>query len=301
VDQVIAALAELQHGVVAYRQLIALGVTRDEIEHHAGCGRLHRIHRGVYAVGHVALTQKARWMAAVLAAGPGAVLSHRSAAALWELRKQWRGPIEVTVPKHRRAPRGVRLRRSALPEDERTTCDNIPVTTPNRTALDLAAELLPQQTERLINEIGYRHLVDPLPLAALLHRYPRRRGTPAIRAALGKKALPTETDMEADYLAFCDEFDIPRPDATQRRQSVHGRVTRADCVYEQPRILVELDGGSHRTDERFNSDRARDRANLVRGWRTIRVTVRHLRYERAELAADLAALLVLRGASGPAI
>ena len=210
----IAALAELQHGIVAYRQLIALGVSRDEIQYRVDCGRLHRIHRGVFAVGHAGLTQKARWMAAVLAAGAGAVLSHRSAAALWELRRPRHGAIDVTVPKERRAPKGVLPHIACIPDDERTTRDGIPVTTPNRTALDLAATLDHQYTERIVNEIQYRGLPDALSLAALLHRYPRRAGTPLIRAILTTKALPTETDMEADYLAFCDEHGIPRPDDT---------------------------------------------------------------------------------------
>ena len=298
-DEVISELAKLQHGVVAYRQLIALGVARREVDHRAVRGRLHRVHRGVYAVGPAALSLKGRWMAAVLAAGPGAVLSHRTAAALWELRPQRSGPIQVTAPGRRRGPRDIRLHRAELPDDEHTTRDGIPVTTPARTALDMATELAPRYLERLINAIDYQRLVDRTSLAALVRRYPRRAGTPAIGAILETRALPTDTDMEADYLAFCDEFGVPRPDDTQVKRRHGGRVTRADAIYEGPRVIVELDGGSHRTEAAFHDDRERDRRNLVAGWRTIRVTVRHLRYERAELAADM--LIVLRGAFSPAV
>ena len=101
--------------------------------------------------------------------------------------------------------------------------------------------------------------------------------------------------MEADYLAFCDEFKIRRPDATQVIATRNGRTTRADCIYREPQLIVELDGGSHKTDERFDGDRKRDRRNLVAGWPTVRVTPKHLYIERAELAADLLALMAPAG------
>jgi predicted transcriptional regulator of viral defense system len=140
IDRLIAALAERQHGVVATWQLIALGLSHDDIGYRAQTGRLHRIHRGVYAVGYRKLTRHGHWMAAVLAYGPDAVLSHRSAAALWGV-----GPgsykIGVTTPHSKRSRKGIRAHTAALDPEDRTIRDGIPVTSVARTILDLAAQL----------------------------------------------------------------------------------------------------------------------------------------------------------------
>src|SRR3954469_24186100 len=138
-DALIAALADRQHGVVARRQLVALGLSARAIEHRLERGRLHLLHRGVYAVGHRVLSQRGWWMAAVLAAGPGAVLSHRSAAALWGIRPTARARIEVTTPKRLHSRPGLHAHCAVLPPDEMTTYQGIPVTTAPRTLLDLAA------------------------------------------------------------------------------------------------------------------------------------------------------------------
>src|SRR4051812_42819739 len=138
-DELIARLASEQYGVVARRQLIALGASRDEIQSRIERGQLRPLHRGTYAVGHTALTRRSRWMAAVLAAGPGAVLSHRSAGAFYEICREGR-KIEITVPKHRKPHRCIQLA-----PDEHETRDNIPITTPARTLFDLAAVLPPER------------------------------------------------------------------------------------------------------------------------------------------------------------
>ena len=134
-DARIAELAARQHGTVARRQLIARGLSSKEIERRIACGRLHPLHRGVYAVGHKARSGLGRWIAAVLAAGAGAVISHRSAGALWAIAPSSRPRTEITVPGHRRAPAGVEVRQSRLAPDERAVCDGIPVTTVARTLL----------------------------------------------------------------------------------------------------------------------------------------------------------------------
>src|SRR4051794_11074198 len=136
-DEAIGALAARQYGVVARRQLVALGLSLDAIDHRVECGRLLRLHRGVYAVGHRKITGHGVWMAAVLASGDDAVLSHRSAGALWRVR-EWSGrTTEVTVPRHRRPRPGVVVHEGRLPSDERDEHDGVPVTTPARTLLDL--------------------------------------------------------------------------------------------------------------------------------------------------------------------
>jgi hypothetical protein len=171
----IAALAARQHGVVSRAQLLALGLGQGAIDHRVVRGLLHPVHRGVYAVGHSVLGPRGQWLAAVLAAGPGAVLSHSSAAALWGIRDAARARPEVTVARRRRLT-SVTTHRIALAEDEITINDGIPVTTPARTLVDLAEQLTPQRLERAVHEAEYRRLTSPLSVDALLTRHPKRRG-----------------------------------------------------------------------------------------------------------------------------
>lgn len=284
-DRVIGALAERQHGVVSRRELIATGAGRRAIQHRLDAGRLRPLYRGVYAVGHRVLTSEGRWMAAILASGAGAVLSHRTAAALWGLRRT--SLLEITTPIARRRRPGIRLHAAALAGDEVTTHRGIPVTTVARTIFDLAASQPPQRIEALVAEADYRRLTSPTSLGALLSRYPRRRGTRTVRIALGRAPQRTRTEMEADFLAFLDAHALPRPLMNVAR-TLRGRWIEADAVYPQAKLIVELDGGSHRTERRFHGDRERDRAHLAEGWRTIRVTQRHL---GEGLATDLRTLL----------
>src|SRR4051812_45910934 len=188
VDGAIAALATRQHGVVSRAQLLDLGVGADAIKHRAGLGRLRPLHRGVYAVGHRALRREAWWMAAVLAAGPDAALSYRSAAELWGIRSSSRRRIEVSVPRHRRSTARLELHRIAMQPDEVTLEEGIPVTTPARTLLDLAAVLSPQHFEAAFDEAEVRRLTSPTSLDALVVRYPGRRGTAAVTAVLATHA-----------------------------------------------------------------------------------------------------------------
>ena len=127
-DRAIADLASSQHGFVSRPQLVALGANRGEIEHRLRRGRLHLHYRGVYAVGHSAITRHGRWMAAVLAGAPGAVLSHRSAAALWGIHSSSGHGIDVTVPDQRRARGGIAFHRASLANDEVGAKNRIPVT-----------------------------------------------------------------------------------------------------------------------------------------------------------------------------
>src|SRR3712207_6216201 len=149
VDRRIAALAHRQHGVVARRQLAEVGLGRGAIDHRLGCGRLLVVHRGVYAVGYRRMTRQARWMAAVLAAGPGAVLSHRAAAALWQIRRP--DGIEVTRESKGRSRPGITVHTAPLPPDEVTEVDGIPTTTVPRTLLDLAAVVSEREFTRAAN------------------------------------------------------------------------------------------------------------------------------------------------------
>jgi predicted transcriptional regulator of viral defense system len=195
---VTARIAERQHGVVARRQLLELGMGRRAIENRLARGRLYAVHRGVYAVGHRRLTAHERWMATVLAHGASAVLSHRSAASLWGLMRSTRSTIEVTAAR-RWSRAGVAVHRSSLQPDEITVLNGIPVTSVPRTIFDLASVLSRRGVERAIEEAEARRLTDPLSVRDLLARHPNRPGGAKLRAVLaGVASAPTPTRSELE-------------------------------------------------------------------------------------------------------
>jgi hypothetical protein len=232
-------------------------------------------------------------MAAVLAAGPGAALSHRSAAASWDLRSSSRGPVDVTAPRQRVRP-GIQVRRAALAPDEITTRDGIPITTVARTLLDLAAVLPPSQLERAVERAEALGLADTVPLAALLERHGGRRGTAALREVLqgGVQPVLTREELEARFLTFLDAHDLPRP-AVNEDLHLAGRWIQPDFLWREQRLIVELDGHeTHRTRAAFERDRERDRILQAAGWRVVRITWRQLHEDPDAIAADLLRLLV---------
>jgi very-short-patch-repair endonuclease len=277
-SRAIAALAECQHGVVAARQLLALGLARGAIDRRVQAGELHVWYRGVYAVGHRVLTREGRWMAAVLAAGPGAVLSHRSAAALWEIRRSARPRIEVTAP--RRSRHGIQVHQARLAPDEVTVHNGIPVTTPARTLVDLAAVLRPDELEKAINQTEILRLPYPD-----LSRYRGHRGISALRT----RPEPTisRSQLERDFIAFLNAHALPKPLVNT---PLNGK--EPDFRWPKHRLIVEVDGfATHGTRQAFETDRARDRTLLAAGWRVVRITYRQLHEQPQEVANDLAALL----------
>lgn len=239
-------------------------------------------------------------MAAVIACGPDAVLSHRSAGRLWGLLPPAAETVDVTRPRgtHTRRP-GITGHECTLLPDEIARVDGIPVTSLSRTLFDLASVLSRRQLERALNEAEVRQLTDRLSLPDLLARYPRRRGTATLRALLAAKNPGgiTRNDFEEGFVAFLDAYDLPRP-RFNATMPVRGRLLEADCMWRKERLIVELDSRAvHGTERAFESDRRRDRFLLVDGWRSTRVTWRQLRDEAPALAADLRGLL---GASAPA-
>lgn len=239
-------------------------------------------------MGHRRVTKRGRWLAAVLAAGDGAVLSHCCAAALWGVRKEVPREPEVTVARVCRVP-GVRAHRLPLPPDETATVDGIPVTTVPRTLFDLAAVLPRRAVERAIDEAEYLRLWDPLSLPQLVERYPHRWGVATVRAILeGRDSAWTRSELEEGFRAFLVERGLPLPETNVSIELRPGRWIEPDCVWRAARLIVELDGGAaHRTISRFHGDRARDRALGMAGWTAWRVTERHLKRERDELEGDL--------------
>jgi very-short-patch-repair endonuclease len=298
-DKTIAALAGRQHGVVSRGQLRELGLGRGGVDHRIDRGRLHVIHRGVYAVGHSVLTARGRWMAAVLAAGPGAALSHRAAAAAWGVLGSTGPAIEVTVPRKARSRTGLLLRHRPLPADELTSIDRIPVTAVPRTLFDLAAVVPPHVLRHAIHEAEYLHLRDSLSLLDMLERYPAHRGVRALRAIVAMHApgpAHTRSELEDRFLEFVQRRGLPSPEVNAVLE-LGGRAIEVGCLWRAERLIAELDGrDAHDSDPAFERDRKRDRALMVGGWRVTRITWRHLHHEPATLAAELRALLAAAAA-----
>ena len=285
-----AALAQRQHGMVARRQLLALGMSRKAIVGRLGRGQLHEVFLGVYVVGARRISRRGRWMAATLAAGEGSVLSHRSAARLWDLLSPAAEWVDVTCPPGRVVRRkGIAAHESLMQDDEWDVVDGIPVTAPFRTIFDLAAVVGRRELERAWHEAQARELRAKVSLPVLLERYPGRRGTAALRVLLEstKPETVTRNDFEEAFLTLIDAYGLPRP-RMNADLALRGRFFEIDCLWQRERIALELDSrGIHGTPKRFESDRQRDRILVAEGWRTMRVTWRQLRDEPEAIVADL--------------
>jgi hypothetical protein len=295
-DDRIAKLADEQHGVVARRQLLALGVGEEAIEVRLRAGRLHRLHRGVYSVGHRVISREARWMAAVLFAGPGAVLSHHSAAELWGMRNPSRRAIEVTTPRKSRSRGSIHRHFAVLPPDEVTTERGILVTTVPRTLFDLAATSSADTVEHALRESEYLRLHDRLSLPDLLARYPGRRGSTTARECLRRRRdLPAgraRSWLELEFLPFLRRNGLPRP-RLNVWLAVGESWIQVDCLWPGD-VVVELDGfAAHGTRVAFREDRTRDRKLRVAGYGVTRIAPEQLEDEPEAIAADLRALLHL--------
>lgn len=279
IGQAVARLATRQHGVVTLSQLLEIGLSEDAIGRWVAGGRLHRLYQGVYAVGHRDVSKEGRWRAAVMASGDGAVLSHGSAAGLWELAAD-KGIPHTTTPTGNRTRRGLRIHQSSLPPDERTVRDGVPVTTPARTLLDLAATSDKKDLERALRQAEFHRRADRMELDLLLRRYPGKRGIARLRAVLSavRPGELTRSDFESAFVAFVERHRLPRP-----RMNYAAPWGEVDAAWPDRRLAVELDGrAAHDNDGAFVRDRARDRAALIAGWRVVRVT--HL---NRRLATDL--------------
>jgi hypothetical protein len=202
--------------VVARGQLVDLGLSEANIEYRLRLDRLHAIHRGVYGIGPLQ-SKFAHWMAAILHAGSGAVLSHRSAAELWGLVSGFTAPIHLTASSGRRQREGLRFHRPQCPDDERTTVERIPVTTVPRTLLDCAPTMSARQLERMTGEADVLRLHDRLSLPDLLHRYPGRSGSRALLEALRRRdggPTVTRSELEELLIELADEFGCGGPRRT---------------------------------------------------------------------------------------
>ena len=239
-------------------------------------------------------------MAAVLAHWPRAVLSHRSAAALLGLRPTARGRVEVTVRGRGTRPRtGIQVHHAALRPDEATTHDGIPVTLPGRTLVDLAGVLSADQLRRALEQAEILRVLDT---AALRSAARGRRGARALTALLDEREIGirhTRSELEQRFLEFLRYAGLPLPE-TNVPLDVGGRSIEVDCLWRDPRLVVELDGlGTHQTLRRFEGDRERDRALATAGLTVVRITWRQLQLQSAGLARDLGRLLSPAPAGAP--
>jgi Protein of unknown function (DUF559)/Transcriptional regulator, AbiEi antitoxin len=288
-DARVSAVARRQYGVITREQMRRLGLGEHGIAERIRTKRLLRLHRGVYAVGHDALKPEARWLAAVLACGDGAVLSHASAAAHWGIRGSAAATIDVTVPVRsgRTSQRGIRVHRSGrLGATETTVREGVPTTTVERTLLDLADTLPAQALKRTIAEAEYRGLLDMTSLIAVVQDNPGRRGQRVLKIAQAEPEW-TRSELEDRFLGLVERMNLPRPlvNATVEGYEV-------DFFWPEARLIVELDGfAAHGTRSAFERDRRRDRRLISAGFRIVRVTSAALSYDEAGIAADLDALV----------
>jgi hypothetical protein len=292
-DLLVATLAQTQHGVVSGGQMVDLGLSRSGIGHRVRMGRLHRVMSNAYAVGHARLSREGRWMAAVLTAGPGAALSHASAASHWELRRGSSPAIDVTIPSRagRRPRHGLRIHRSGrLRPKDVTTHDEIPVTTPARTLLDIAEQIPRGSLERAVDRADALGIFDLVALRDVLAANPGRAGSGSLTAVLDlyrEEARLTRSELEELFLALCDGHAIPRPSVNARAGGYE-----VDFLWRSQRLVVETDGRrDHGTHAAFERDRAKDARLVVAGYRVVRFTYRQVTNEPAAVAATVLTLL----------
>lgn len=289
VDRRVARLAERQHGVVALAQLVALGLTSDAVHKRAAAGRLHRVHRNVYAVGHACLGVDGRRMAAVLACGSDAVLSYRSAADLLGLRPSSAPILDVSSrTRAGRNRRGIRVHSGAtLTPGDITAVRCVPCTNVPRTLLDLAEVVNQRQIERAIDRAETLGIFDLVAVHELLGRSPGRCGAPRLLRAIAAEPVLTRNELEELMFGICRRAGVRLP----RVNYAIGEY-EADFAWPKERLIVETDGRTaHRTTRAFEHDRFRDRRLTVAGWRVIRFTWRQLVNDPDEAAATLRALL----------
>lgn len=274
-----------RHGVVSRAQLVEAGLTKREIQTAVATGRLHRVHRGVYAVGRREFDGCGLYLAAVLALGPGAALSHRAAAAHHGLRPSSSRQAEVTAPsRNGRARRpGITVHRCAIHSWEYSMHDGIPTTTVARTLLDLAETLAPDALRRAIDASVQRQLFDLTPVERVLAAHPHRVGAARLRRALAAEAVQTNEGLETAFLDFLRARNFPMPEIKPRVGPYE-----PDFYWREQRVIVETDDwDSHAPRPAFEHDRERSAWFGARRHAIVPVTWRRLHGSPDGIATDL--------------
>jgi very-short-patch-repair endonuclease len=282
---VVGQLARRSHGVVTRRQLLAAGVSSDEIAHRVRSGTLLREYPGVYRVGHRAPSVEARYLAAVLACGDRALLSGRAAAHIWGLLKGAAPAPEVLAPTERRVA-GVITRRARRPPDA-TSHRGIPITTVPFTLIALAAQLDAETLARACHEAGVRYGTTPRQVEEILLRRLNAPGTTRLRAVLHGDTKVTLSKLEQRFLLLLEHEGLALP---QTNRPAGAR--RVDCRWPSHRLTVELDGYRyHRSRHAWEQDRRREREARARGDEFRRYTYGDVAEQPALMLAELRALL----------
>ena len=270
----VSELAGRQWGVVSVAQLRALGVGRSAITRRVRAGQLHRLHPAVYSVGHCALRPEGHRLAAVLACGPGAVLSHRTAAAHWGLLRTDQTRIDVTAPRGRHGAPGIRLHRSrSLDAQDTTHHEGIPTTTVSRTLLDLASSARPSELERALAQSERLQLYDHRATTDVLARANGHKGTQVLARATSRKPRWTQNEWEAEFLDLIRQAGLPEPQTNDAFHVPDHGQCEPDFHWPQHRVIVETDGfETHGTRQAFRNDRAKDAALTAAGHSILRFT-----------------------------
>ena len=288
-QRLIVVLADRQHGVGSYEQLIARGMGPDSIQYRTTTGLFHRLHQGVFALGRKKLTREGHWMAAVLAYGPNALLSHRSAGALWRIATTRQRKIDVTTPSAKRSRRGIRAHRAQLHPEDIAKHDNIPVTSVARTILDLAALEPEDRLTRIIENAERLGLFDLRAVDRAMERCPRHRGIGRLRAVLADYRDPgdTRSALERDFLALIKKAEFPPP---RVNTLLAGELV--DIHWPEWGLVIELDSrGFHMNPRVFESDRVRDALLQRHGFRVLRITRKRLDNQPQQVLEDVRALI----------
>jgi very-short-patch-repair endonuclease len=302
----VSSLAERQHGVVSREQLRALGLSDREITARRASCLLQPVFRGVFAVGHPAISRHGLILAAALACGRGSTVSHATAA---ELHGLWnRQPVLIDVMSHRQSGRGVQGIRwhdpGALRADEVMVRDGIPCTTVARTLVDMAGRYGERALRRLVEQAAVLRLLDLEEIDRLLARR-RRRGAPMLRRILtpwrtrtaGQRRDRLRSRMEARLLAASHEVGVAPPRCNVRTE-VQGEHFEFDFFWEEQRLVVETDGEeTHATPKAFQEDRRRDQVLMANGYGVARIAWRHMEDEPAATMVRIRRMLQARSSS----
>jgi predicted transcriptional regulator of viral defense system len=302
VDRSLTELARRQWGVVSLAQLRTLGLSLGAVKHRARVGRLQRVHRGVYAIGGAALPREGRHLAAVLACGPGAVLSHTSAAVHWGLLTYDAPQPHVTAPQSRSGAPGIRLHRTrSLNAQDTTDHQGIPITTVPKTMLDIAAHAPRHHLEHALGQAMRNELYDHRAITDVLARHEGRPGTKALQQATAEDPAFTRSALEQRFRALCRRGGLPQPLCNVHVADGDHHPHEVDFYFPAYRLVVEVDGWrDHGTRIAFERDRAKDAALVAAGYTVLRFTWRQLRDDPDTVAARVRAGCFRAYASAPA-
>jgi hypothetical protein len=296
IEKTIVALATRQDGAIAHRQLRRLGLGESAIEFWLEIGRLHRLHKGVYALGHWAIQRRTRWWAATLACGDDAVLSHWDCGVVWGVLTSSSRVIHVSAPgRTRDGHPGIRLHLPRqFPERDRTTHQGLPVTTVARLFIDLAPHLSLERLTRMWDDANRQEILDLKQVEDIRARSKGRRGLKKIDYLVAQlRELPprTRTELERDgYLLFAEAPDVPTPSSNVW---IPEAALEADLTFEAERVVVELDHDEWHAKTRQQRERDNDRDFRLQraGYKVLRVSDFRLRTDREGILRDVRDLL----------